>query len=43
MCFVFSDSELNGLSKELNIKLINQEQPDESKEITECFFLHFLP
>lgn len=26
------DSELNGLSKELNIKLVNQEQLDESKE-----------
>lgn len=37
--FVFSISELNGLSKELNIQLMNDGQPQESKDITDCLLI----
>lgn len=35
---IFLTSELNGLSKELNIQLMADGQPQESKEITGCLF-----
>lgn len=40
--FFFPISELNGLSKELNIQLTNDGQPQESKEIINCLFMFFL-
>lgn len=42
-CSLFTTSELNGLSKELNIQLMNDGQTPESKKITDCllpFNLH---
>lgn len=41
-CSLFTASELNGLSKELNIQLMNDGQTPESKQITDCLLIFAL-